>query len=234
MCAAAGHVHRNQFKMAGPVLVAGMLFLAALGLVGVPTQVWAQQAAYASTGADAAQTLAKKALDCLRRGEDGLTTQSRLQAYQEGLDYARRAAAADDGNADAHFAMFANHGRILLLEGAIPNPINLMKISKELDRALELNPDHADALASKGGLYRQLPRLLGGNQELAEQCLKRAIALDPRAVGARVELAQLYRDQGDPGRGVPLLEKAAEVAAVDGKHRQEAEAQELLRQFTAR
>jgi tetratricopeptide (TPR) repeat protein len=197
-----------------------------------PLSAVAQHAAYAVTGADAGQKLAQQALDCLRRGEDGLTKEARLDAYREGLDLAKRAVAADDQNADAHFAIFANHGRILLLEGAMPNPMNVIEVNKELDRALELNPNHADALTSKGGLYRQLPRIFGGDQGRAEQCLLRAIELDPSAVGARVELAQLYRDQGDPGRGIPLLEKAAQVAAHDGKYRQEAEAQNLIREFS--
>jgi hypothetical protein len=51
------------------------------------------------------------------------------------------------------------------------------------------------------------------------------------AVGARVELAQLYRDQGQPQRGIPLLQKACQVAEEEGKLRQLVEAQNLLREF---
>jgi tetratricopeptide (TPR) repeat protein len=205
--------------------------LLALVIFAYPAGVRAQHAAYASTGGDVSKNLASQSLLQLRRGEDAVGTEARLQAYREGLDLAKRAVEADDRNADAHFAVFANNGRILLLEGTVPNPLNLMKVSRELDRALELDPNHADALASKGGLYRQLPRLLGGDQALAETCLKRAIELDPVAVGARVELAQLYRDQGEPQRGVPLLEQAAQIAEREGKHRQMVEAQDLLREF---
>lgn len=32
---------------------------------------------------------------------------------------------------------------------------------RELNRTLELNPNHAEALAAKGGLYRELPWYLG-------------------------------------------------------------------------
>ena len=34
-------------------------------------------------------------------------------------------------------------------------------------------------------------------------------------MGARIELAQTYRDMGQPDRGRPLLEKAAEIAESD-------------------
>jgi len=191
----------------------------------------AQEAAYALTSAESAQKLSTQALVCLRRGEDAITKESRLAAYREGLDLAERALAADDLNADAHFAVFANRGRILLLEGATVNPFNLLSANRELERTLELNPNHSDALAAKGGLYRQLPLLLGGSLSKAEQCLVRAIEIDPNAVGARIELAQTYRDMGEPERGIPLLHKAAEVAERVGKYRQLGEARVLLQEF---
>jgi tetratricopeptide (TPR) repeat protein len=197
------------------------------------TPALGQQVAYISKNPLSGQDLSTHALECLRRGEDAFTKENRLAAYREGLQYAERALAADDNNADAHFARFANHGRILLMEGVTPNPINLLKANHDLERALELNPNHADALAAKGGMYRQLPRLLGGSQRKAEECLGRAIAIDPdHALGARLELAQLYRDRGEPERGIPLLHKAISIAEHDGKVRQRDEAQDLLRHFT--
>jgi tetratricopeptide (TPR) repeat protein len=225
---------RSAWKSGCAVVMTGRLVVAVLlstTMPGLAASALAQQAAFASTGSVAAQQLAEQALVSLRRGEDGLSKETRLQAYREGLELARRAVAADELNADAHFAVFANHGRILLLEGAVPNPLNLLEVNRELDRALELDPNHADALASKGGLYRQLPRLLGGSQQKAEECLNRAIEIDPDAVGARIELARLYQDMGQPDRGLPLLHKAVDVAERDGKYRQLCEARELIEQI---
>jgi tetratricopeptide (TPR) repeat protein len=175
-----------------------------------------------------AQVLATQALDCLRRGEDAADTSQRRAAYQQGLDLANRALALDDNNSDAHFAVFGNRGRILLLEGVTPNPISLWQVDHDLERALELNPNHADALAAKGGLYRQLPWVLGGSLSVAETCLTKAIAIDPDAVGARIELAQTYKDMGHPERGVPLLQKAVSIAERQGKTRELNEARDLL------
>lgn len=204
------------------------------GWLLAPRGAVAQRAAYASSNIDAAQSLAERSLDCLHRGEDLLAKESRLAAYREGLQLAERAVAADAGNASAHFAVFANSGRIMLIEGETPNPFNLLAVNRELDRALELDPDYADALAARGGLYRQLPRLLGGSLDKAEEYLTRAISLDPDAVGARIELAQTYRDMGQPERGVPLLTTAMQVAESKGKYRQLAEAHGLLRELNSR
>jgi len=96
---------------------------------------------------------------------------------------------------------------------------------------LELNPNHADALTAKGGLYRQLPWVLGGSLSVAETCLTKAIALDPEAVSARIELAETYRDMGQPERGLPLLQTAASIAEQQGKKRQLSEARTLLREL---
>ncbi len=168
---------------------------------------------------------------CLRRAEDAPTPDVEMAAYREALDFARRAVAADERNPDAHFAVFASEGSIMLRTGASVNPINLMKVNRELDRALELNPHHADALAAKGGLYRQLPWILGGDLSKAEDCLTRAVALDPNAVTARIELAATYRDMGQPERGLPLVERALQIAQGQGRRRKTAEAQHLLEEL---
>ena len=178
-----------------------------------------------------AQSLADRALLSLRRGEHATDDGAKRAAYHEGLELARQAVGLDDCNADAHFAVFGNEGRLMLLDGVTPNPISLLKVNRELERALSLNPNHADALAAKGGLYRQLPWALGGSLSLAEECLTRAIANDPDAVGARIELAATYRDMGDPDRGLPLLATAVALAERDGKRRQLAEARTLLAQL---
>ncbi|MFI5398170.1 MAG: tetratricopeptide repeat protein [Candidatus Binatia bacterium] len=188
-----------------------------------------QQPVYASGRIEAAQDLAQRSLECLHRGEDALTKEGRLTAYREGFELAKRAVQADDRNADAHFACFANGGRVMLLEGKVANPVNLWTVNRELDRVLDLNPNHVDALAARGGMYRQLPWVLGGSLEKAADYLGRAVQLDPNnAVGARIELAETYRDMGHPERSVPLLETAMQVARRMGKLRQLQEARQLL------
>lgn len=188
----------------------------------------AQQIAYAREGGRPVPALTRQSLECLRRGEAAATDEERLAAYREGLSLARQAIAEDDRDADAHFAAFANNGRILLIEGVTANFINLLKASEELDRCLEINPNHADAVGAKGGLYRQLPWMLGGSQKKAEVYLSRAIELDPSTILPRIELAEVYRDQGHPERSVPLLEQAVVLGARAGKTYRVAQARKLL------
>lgn len=213
--------------------VIGIVMLAMCGTFAA-TPARAQSAAQARETGPSAQELADRAIACLKRGEDATDRDEKLRLYREGLELGRRAVALDDANADAHFAVFANNGRIMLLEGASVNPVNLLRANAELERTLELNPDHYDALAARGGLYRQLPWVLGGNLDKAEATLRRAIDLNPNAVGARIELARTYCDKGDPERGKPLLETAAQIAEREGKQRQLLEARLLLQQLERR
>lgn len=216
----------------GVVLSVGLLSLVRPA-EGEPALYAATHPVGSASPKEQAQALARHSIECLKKGEDLTNPAEKRRAYEEGLQTAERAVSLDDDNADAHFARFANRGRLLLLDGAAPNPFNLLRINRDLDRALDLNPNHPDALAAKGGLYRQLPRLLGGDEKKAEEYLRRAIELEPEhAVGARVELAQLYFDRGQRERAVELLRVAAAIAERDGKVRQCREARALIEKYT--
>jgi tetratricopeptide (TPR) repeat protein len=188
----------------------------------------AQTTAYASANSDQAKQLAERALVVMRQGEDEPSIELKRKYYQEGQRLAEQSLELQEMSADAHFARFANMGRLLALSGAVPSPWNLWEINRELNRTLEIDPLYADAWAAKGGMYRQLPGFVGGSDKKAEQCLKKAIELDEHAVSARVELAELYREQGESHRGIPFVEQAIVIADQDGKPRQRDEAKVLL------
>ena len=215
---------RQKRRVSGRLYVPALVCLLTLGVL-------AKGVACAIDRQETAGELARHALDCLRRGDDAEAREARVAAYGEGLAYARQAVAADDASADAHFALFANNGRLLLLEGATPNPVVVLEAKRELERALELNPNHANALAARGGLYRQLPWVLGGDLEKAEDCLRRAIALNPNAVGARIELAATYEDMGRARDGIPYLREALIVASRDHRVHEQAAAETMLRRL---
>jgi tetratricopeptide (TPR) repeat protein len=210
----------RQIAPAALVFVAALLFGGAAGAETVP-----------GSGSLGSQELSRRAIECLERGENAADPKQQRAAYEEGLALARRSVEADDTNPDGHFAIFANQGRLMLLDGVTVNPASLYRASRELERTLELDPLHADALAAKGGLYRQLPWFLGGNLDKAENLLTQAIELNPNAINARIELAATYRDMGQPERGLPFLEKAVVIADRAGRHRQLALARALLREI---
>jgi tetratricopeptide (TPR) repeat protein len=156
---------------------------------------------------------------------------TKLALYSRGRVLAEQAIKQDDRSPEAHFALFANWGRWLQTDGWIKNSFRLPALWKELDRTLEIDPDHPDALAAKGGLYLELPSFLGGDVEKARGFLERAVALDPDAVGARLELAECYIEDDRKEEARDLVDIAHRIAVEQGKARFVRRASELLRRL---
>jgi tetratricopeptide (TPR) repeat protein len=218
------HSSRPRWGRLLPAVAAASIL--ALGL-GAATAV-AQTAVSAKVPErQQAAALAEEALEFLEEGEDASDERVKMARYRAGETLARAALALDDSNPDAHFALFATEGRRLVMEGSI-NPFSLLKVNRSLDRCLELDPNHSDALAARGGMYRQLPTLMGGSLSKAEDYLRRSIELDPESTGARIELAKTYHEMGEEEKVVPLLREALLWAERLNKPRRVREAREFL------
>ncbi len=169
----------------------------------------------------------------LEKAEAADAKGDKVAAYEKACATAKEALALDENNADAHFVVFAAEGRLELLAGTVPNPMNLYKAQGRLDHVLELDPAHADGLAAKGGLYRQLPWALGGDLDKAETFLKRAIEENPDAIGARLELAATYLEKGQPEKCTRLIDEAVAIAEKQGKTHRLEEAAKLRAEIPA-
>ena len=114
---------------------------------------------------------------------DRVPVLERATVLARGLDRAEEAVRMDAQDAVAHFAVFCNLGKRLQMEQSgfrlfVPLA-ELSRARNELDVALRLVPDYAAALAAKGEMLVELPRLLGGDAREGELLLRRAAASDP-------------------------------------------------------
>jgi tetratricopeptide (TPR) repeat protein len=126
-----------------------------------------------------------------------LTGAARTKALRESLADADAAIAVDDADALAHFAAFCALGALLQAEGvSLAAPLQLRRLRREVDRTLALAPDFADALAGKGALLLNMPRLLGGDSAEGERLLRRALAIDPDYLTPRFALVEALRARG--------------------------------------
>lgn len=138
----------------------------------------------------------RAALDACHANENRPAAE-RAALLDAALRAAEAAVAAHDDDALAHFAVFCALGERMQLDGvSVAALSNTRRLRKEIDRTLELAPDFADALAGKGALLVELPRLLGGDVVLGEQLLRRALAIDADYIGARLQLAEFLSGQG--------------------------------------
>lgn len=201
------------------ITVAGILAVSA-GLV--PTPSWAE---------DPAKNLARKALQECEQGRLATGRDARLAHFQQGQAVAEQAVATNEQSADAHFALFCNLGEQLRLDGeSLTSVFGFRRMMSELDRALEIDPTHIDALSAKGTLLVKLPGLLGGDSEKGEQLLQHVIKRAPKAVNARLALAKVRCERGSHQEAVALASDALAIARKDGRTTFVHEAKTVLRQ----
>jgi hypothetical protein len=181
-----------------------------------------------------ASSLAQQSLAECETGRQTGDRVEREHRFTHGQQLAERAVALDDGSADAHFALFCNQGEAMRIDGeSLRDVIGLRRLLRELDRTLELKPDHAGALSAKGTFLVRLPRLLGGDVDRGEAMLHRVITLDPTAVTARISLARVCEYRGRRDEGVEYARHALQFAKELGRADKVAEAQAMLAELGA-
>jgi len=173
--------------------------------------------------------LAQQSLAECESGRQATDRAEREHRFVHGKELAQRAVALDDGSAEAHFALFCNQGEQMRLDGeSISDVLGLRSLIRELDRTLELEPNHPGALSAKGTFLVRLPRLLGGDVARGEAMLQRVITLDPTAVTARIGLARVCEYRGKRDEGVAYARRALQFAKELGRADKVAEAQAML------
>jgi hypothetical protein len=184
-----------------------------------------------------AETVAELTATAMRECEDGQvapTRDQRVAHFQRGQKIAERAVALDEKNAAAHFAVFCNLGEMLRVDGEkITSILGFRKLMQELDRTLELDPNHLDAMSSKGVLLVRLPSVLGGDVDRGEQMLERVVREDPGCITARITLAELYAERGARADAVALAAQARELARAGTRVDKVAKAEAALTKLKA-
>ena len=141
-----------------------------------------------------ARVMASEAL-ALCEAADTASPSERLALLSRGLDHAEHALHADPQDATAHFAVFCNLGKRTDLErrsrGFVELWRDLARVRREIDDTLALAPDYPAALAGKGRMLMELPRMFGGDPEEGRRLLRRAVTLDPSNDRARSLLADV-------------------------------------------
>jgi tetratricopeptide (TPR) repeat protein len=169
--------------------------------------------------------------------DDFLTDKAERQAaYEEGAKAAKQAFHLDESNADAHFFHAVNLGNATRLQGVTSGALAINEIKSCVERAIEINPKHAQALQMMGGMLLELPRFLGGSEKKAQEYLERAIAADGNYANARILVAKLYRKQGRIEDARKQLEAVIEAQhphyRFTWERKYKPEAEHMLRQLT--
>jgi hypothetical protein len=204
------------------------IFLILLGcsILASPSALLAQQSP---------QSLIHGAMKECNAGRVTQDRTSRVSHFEKGQALGEQAVALDDRSAEAHFALFCNLGELMRVDGEvnITSVMGFRRMTKELDRTLELAPDHLDALSAKGTFLVRLPSLLGGDRERGERLLLYVILKAPQSVNARLSLAKTYCADGRHSEALSLASEALDLAQTQKQDDFAPEAAKVLAQLRA-
>jgi tetratricopeptide (TPR) repeat protein len=204
--------------------------VAAIAALGLLATLAGQ--AQATSGGPAADLSARSLAEC-EAGRRADVRDVRKAHFDLGQQLGEQAVAVDEGSADAHFALFCNLGELMRLDGeSVTSVFGFRRMMAELDRALELDPGHTDALAAKGTLLVRLPRLLGGDAEKGEAMLRQVIQRDPKAFSSRLTLAKTCEARGDRDEAIAFATRALQIAREQGRADKIAQAQATLAELS--
>ena len=181
-----------------------------------------------------ASELTAQAMQECDRGQNTMSRDDRKEHFARGEVLATQAIALDDRSAAAHFAVVCNLGETLRLDGEkITSVFGLRRLMTEVDRTLALDPNHIDAMATKGNLLLRLPRVFGGDAIEGERLLREVVKRDDAAVTSRIALAKTCEERGDRDEARTFATRALEVAERQGRADKVAEARATLASLDA-
>ena len=159
------------------------------------------------------QELSRKSLSECNKGRSAKERDIRLAHFKKAQSLAEQALIANDKYPDAHYALFCSLGEQLRIDGEnLTSMAGFQEMMAALDRTLELEPDHLDAISSKGSFLVRLPSILGGDVERGEKMLRLVIEKEPTSINARLTLAKVLAQRGNYQEAVHLTTIALKYA----------------------
>ena len=165
-----------------------------------------------STNYEANLEAALALIDVGKATPDSVKSPARDSLYALAEVYARRAVAANPGDAEGHFALANAVGRASLTKSKKERIRRAAEIRSEALRAIELDPRHDGAYHVMGRWNAEIMRLSGMTRFLARSFLgagifkqaswqgavtnmEKAVELNPGRIYHRLDLAEVYVDR---------------------------------------
>lgn len=123
-------------------------------------------------------------------------TPEKWERFRQGSQIAQQAIRLSPSHADAYFYYVANEASLAKSKGMFGSIFLISKIKKGLNKTLELDPNHAEALAMKGAILYSIPGLMGGDVKESERLIRESLIMEPHITSTKIFLAKnLYKQK---------------------------------------
>lgn len=162
---------------------------------------------------ESVQALTSQAMEECQKGRIAKDADSRGVHFDRGRALAEKAVELDPQSADAQFSLFCNIGERMRANGEVFFSVfDYGRMMDALDQTLVLNPNHLDALSSKGTILIEVPEFLGGDDAKGEVMLRQVIKEEPKSINARMVVARQCAGRGEHREAFELSKQALELA----------------------
>ena len=124
------------------------------------------------------------------------TPDQKLEAYEQGRQAAKRAVELNPKNVVGHFWYATNTARWGQTKGIVRSLFLLPTVNEETQIVLKLDPMFTAIYALAGNVAYEVPGLLGGDLNRAEQMFRKGLELDQKFTAMRVGLGKTLIKQG--------------------------------------
>jgi tetratricopeptide (TPR) repeat protein len=145
--------------------------------------------------------------DALPGGDDD----AKEALFDLAASHATRASRLAPDDADAHFEVARALGRLAQYRGVLASLNLASRVASALDRALELDPEHAGAWHARALYHHEVPWIAGGRSGLVLPAFRRAIDIEPDVIAHRLELAKVLIARGDEAAAAEALRVAVSL-----------------------
>jgi tetratricopeptide (TPR) repeat protein len=114
----------------------------------------------------------------------------KLDAYDRGRQVGKRAVELDPRNPEAHFWYAINTARWGQTKGIVRSLFLLPTVQEEIQIILDLDPQFTAVYALAGHVFSEVPGLLGGDLNKAEEMFRKGLEQDPQFTAMRVGLGK--------------------------------------------
>ena len=157
----------------------------------------------------------------------------KLAAYDRGRQVAKRVIELEPQNIEGHFWYAINTARWGQTKGVVRSLFLLPTVQEEIQVILKLDPTFTPVYALAGNVLYEVPGLLGGNLEKAEEMFRKGLEQDPQFTAMRVGLGKTLLKLGRVAEAQrelqAVLDEKAPSNPADWQLRDAREARELLK-----